>query len=161
MATFDWHAKRTDLSGIVLLDRAPESEGIDLSSVRLYRLSRVRTQMAEHGIDALILSDPVNIRYATGARNMQVYTMRAAPSRYLLLTATRSILFEFTGCLHLGQGYETVDEVRVAKSALCVESYIGEENGGEGVKLEQQVLVTETGVRVLSEFPFEESFLVE
>ena len=30
---------------------------------------------------------------------------------------------------------------------LCVESFIGHEDGGEGVKLEQQVLVTETGIQ--------------
>mgnify|MGYP001824253687 FL=1 len=33
---------------------------------------------------------------------------------------------------------------------LCVESYIGAEGGKEGVKLEQQVLVTETGIEILS-----------
>ena len=120
MSYFDWHAERSDLSQMALLDRAPESEGIDLRSLRLYRLGRVRSQMAKYGVDALILSDPVNIRYATGTRNMQVYSMRNAPSRYLLLTANRSILFEFTGCLHLGQGYETVDEVRPAKTASFV-----------------------------------------
>jgi hypothetical protein len=38
MANFDWHAERSDLAGIALLDRAPESEGIDLKAVRLYRL---------------------------------------------------------------------------------------------------------------------------
>lgn len=42
---------------------------------------------------------------------------------------------------------------------ICVESYIGGEGGAEGVKLEQQVLVTETGIEVLSRFPFEESLL--
>ena len=42
---------------------------------------------------------------------------------------------------------------------LCVESYIGEDGGREGVKLEQQLLVTETGIEVLSEFPFEEELL--
>lgn len=120
MATLDWHSERTDLSGLALLDRAPESEGIDLRAVRLYRLGRVRSQMEKYGIDALILSDPINIRYATGSRNMQVFSMRNAPSRYLLLTANRSILFEFTGCLHLGQGYETIDEVRPSKTASFV-----------------------------------------
>lgn len=70
MANFDWHAERTDLSGIALLDRAPESEGIDLKQVRLYRQRRVREQMAKYGVDAVILSDPINIRYATGTRNM-------------------------------------------------------------------------------------------
>ena len=42
---------------------------------------------------------------------------------------------------------------------LCVESYIGESDDAEGVKLEQQILVTETGVELLSEFPFEEELL--
>jgi Xaa-Pro dipeptidase len=42
---------------------------------------------------------------------------------------------------------------------LCVESFIGRENGPDGVKLEQQVLVTETGVEVLSEFPYEDHLL--
>lgn len=120
MANFDWHAERSDLSGIALLDRSPESEGIDLGAVRLYRLGRVRGEMARRGIGAVILSDPINIRYATGTRNMQVFSMRNAPSRYLLLTADKSILFEFTGCLHLAQGFDTVDEVRPARTASFV-----------------------------------------
>ncbi|MEP4036062.1 Xaa-Pro peptidase family protein [Pseudophaeobacter sp.] len=120
MANFDWHAERSDLAGIALLDRAPESEGINLKSVRLYRLGRVREQMKRYGVDAVILSDPINIRYATGARNMQVFCQRNAPSRYLVLTDHKSILFEFTGCLHLGEGYETIDEVRPSKTASFV-----------------------------------------
>ena len=42
---------------------------------------------------------------------------------------------------------------------ICVESYIGEDGGAEGVKLEQQVLVTESGIELLSRFPFEDSLL--
>ena len=42
---------------------------------------------------------------------------------------------------------------------LCVESYIGAEDGIEGVKLEEQVLVTDTGVQRLSSFPYEEALL--
>lgn len=120
MANFDWHAERSDLAGIALLDRAPESERIDLKEVRLYRQARVRAQMQRYNVDALILSDPINIRYATGSRNMQVFCQRNAPSRYLLLTENKSILFEFTGCLHLGMGYETIDEVRPSKTASFV-----------------------------------------
>ena len=120
MANFDWHAERSDLSGIVLLDRVPESKGIDLKAVRAYLLGRVRAEMAKRDIAAVILSDPINIRYATGTRNMQVFSMRNAPSRYLLLTAEKSILFEFTGCLHLADGFETVDEVRPARTASFV-----------------------------------------
>jgi Xaa-Pro dipeptidase len=53
-------------------------------------------------------------------------------------------------------GYDGVVE---ADMTLCVESYIGVENGGEGVKLEEQVHVTPQGARILSRFPFEESLL--
>ena len=42
---------------------------------------------------------------------------------------------------------------------ICVESYIGLDGGAEGVKLEEQVLVTESGIEVLSQFPFEERLL--
>jgi Xaa-Pro aminopeptidase len=120
MTELDWHAERSDLANLAQLDRAPEIEGIDLKAVRAYRQGRVRAEMAERGIAAVILSDPVNIRYATGTRNMQVFSMRNQPSRHLLLTADRSILFEFTGCLHLAEGFETVDEVRPALTASFV-----------------------------------------
>ena len=46
-----------------------------------------------------------------------------------------------------------------AGMTVCVESYIGEEGGHEGVKLEQQLLITETGAALLSDFPFEERLL--
>jgi len=42
---------------------------------------------------------------------------------------------------------------------LSIESYIGEVGGAEGVKLEEEVLVTETGVELISTFPFEEDLL--
>lgn len=43
---------------------------------------------------------------------------------------------------------------------ISVESYIGEKGAGEGVKLEEEVLVTETGVELLSHFPFEDDLLL-
>ncbi|WP_172292657.1 Xaa-Pro peptidase family protein [Pseudoruegeria sp. HB172150] len=119
MTELDWHAERSDLEGLAQLDRAPTEE-IDLVAVRTYRQSRVRAEMSKRGIAAVILSDPVNIRYATGTRNMQVFSARNAPSRYLLMTADRAILHEFTGAEHLGEGFETVDEVRPARTASFV-----------------------------------------
>ncbi|WP_416900019.1 MAG: M24 family metallopeptidase [Minwuia sp.] len=120
MTTLDWHADRGAMPDLALLDGAPESAGIDLAAVRSYRLGRVRSEMARRDIDAVILSDPVNVRYATGTRNMQVFTQRNTPARYLLLTADRSILYEFAGCAHLAEGIETVDEVRPAFTASFV-----------------------------------------
>ncbi|WP_343211555.1 Xaa-Pro peptidase family protein (plasmid) [Aliisedimentitalea scapharcae] len=43
--------------------------------------------------------------------------------------------------------------------AMCVESYVGEIGGAEGVKLEEQVLITEDGCELLSKFPFEDNLL--
>ena len=64
MAEFDWHADRSDLDGLALLDRTQEDTGIDLAAVRAWRQGRVRREMAVREIDAVILMDPVNIRYA-------------------------------------------------------------------------------------------------
>ena len=36
---------------------------------------------------------------------------------------------------------------------VCVESYVGRHGGHEGVKLEEQVLITETGYEQLSRYP--------
>ena len=41
---------------------------------------------------------------------------------------------------------------------LCIESYIGPDYAAEGVKLEEQVLITDTGVEVLSSLPFEQDW---
>jgi len=46
-----------------------------------------------------------------------------------------------------------------AGMTLCVESYMGEVGGDEGVKLEQQVLITDQGSELLSTFPFEDALM--
>jgi Xaa-Pro aminopeptidase len=47
-------------------------------------------------------------------------------------------------------GYDGVLEPGMT---VCVESYIGRHGGNEGVKLEEQVLITETGCEMLSRYP--------
>ncbi len=42
---------------------------------------------------------------------------------------------------------------------LCVESFLGEKQGGQGVKLEDQVLITEDGYEVLTNYQFEDDLL--
>ena len=143
MANFDWHDERNDSCMIAPLEVPSKDQHIDLKTVRLYRMARIREQMTKYNVDAMILSDPVNIRYATGARNMQIFSMRNAASRYLLLTANRSILFVFTGCLHLGQDYETIDEVRSAKTTSFVAASPDIEERKRSWSMEMADLITE------------------
>lgn len=42
---------------------------------------------------------------------------------------------------------------------LSVESFVGSDKGGPGVKLEEMYLVTDTGAEPLSTFPFEPALL--
>ena len=50
------------------------------------------------------------------------------------------------------KGYDGIIEPGMT---LCVESFIGSEGGKEGVKLEEQVLITKTGFKRMSDYPFE------
>ena len=51
------------------------------------------------------------------------------------------------------------DGVLEAGMVVSVESYIGEVGGAEGVKLEEEVLITANGTELISHFPFEEDLL--
>jgi len=51
------------------------------------------------------------------------------------------------------------DTELAAGMVLCVESYMGAVGERDGVKLEQEVLVTEDGFEVLSTYPFDEALL--
>ena len=53
-------------------------------------------------------------------------------------------------------GYDGILEENMT---ICVEAYVGSEHGGEGVKLEDQVLITGDGYQLMSTFPYEEEFL--
>ena len=52
------------------------------------------------------------------------------------------------------------DGVLKPKMVLCVESYIGRRDGGPGVKLEEQILITENGYELLTSYPFESDLLL-
>ncbi len=80
------------------------------------RLARLRASLETAGCDAGLFYDPINIRYATGTSNMQVYSLHN-PCRYVYVpVAGAVVLFEFKGCEHLSIGHPMVDEVRTAVS---------------------------------------------
>jgi Xaa-Pro aminopeptidase len=80
------------------------------------RLARLRGVLRENNIGASIYFDAVNIRYACGVRNMQINTTRN-PGRYVFVPVEGPVvLFEYTNCEHLAEGYDTVDEIRSARA---------------------------------------------
>ncbi|NBO68293.1 MAG: aminopeptidase P family protein, partial [Actinobacteria bacterium] len=84
--------------------------------LRLGRLAKLRQQLANHGYGAALLSDPMNIRYATGSRNMMVWTMHA-PGRYVFVPIDGPVvMFEYGTGKHLSEGLETIDELRTGVS---------------------------------------------
>ena len=87
-----------------------------VSKVRSYRHERLRQQVIAHDCAAILLYDPLNIRYATDCSDMQVWTMHN-PTRYAILCAQGpTISFEYSSAMHLAQGLDKVDEVRPAIS---------------------------------------------
>jgi Xaa-Pro aminopeptidase len=85
-----------------------------LLDVRAYRLARVTEQLRKNNCPAILLYDPVNIRYATDTSNMQIWTARN-PSRYVMVFADgRVIAWEFHRCEHVWDGVDLDFEMRSA-----------------------------------------------
>jgi Xaa-Pro dipeptidase len=76
------------------------------------------------------------------------------PARYGVLYHGVGLADEYPTLPHLSDWTDdTPDGMLEPGMVLCVESYIGRLGGHEGVKIEEQVLVTETGSRQLSTYP--------
>ncbi len=89
---------------------------IDMVRLRGYRLARTRAEMAKRDLAGVALYDPLNIRYATGTRNMSIHCMHT-PSRLVFIPAEGPVtLFEYRTCEHLVEGIETIQQVRPAVS---------------------------------------------
>ena len=87
-------------------------EEIDQAPMLRYRLERFRAELRKRDYAAAVLFDPLNLRYATGTRNMAVWTTHA-PTRCAFVAADGPvILFEFTSSRHVTDGSPIVDEVR-------------------------------------------------
>lgn len=112
MPTPDLRSRARNLADVLTSDAVPPE--VDVTRLRRGRLARVREEMKKRGIGAVILVDPINIRYATDARDMTCFMLRN-PARYLFLPVEGPVvIFEFEGCHHLAKGLETIDQVRPA-----------------------------------------------
>jgi Xaa-Pro dipeptidase len=109
----------------MLLHRARKSIGLgladhsaqpDMARLRGYRMARFQAELRRLDYGGAVLFDPINLRYATGSRNMAVWTLHN-PARYGFVPAEgKAVIFDFHGCEHLSDGLETIGEVRPARS---------------------------------------------
>lgn len=82
------------------------------------------------------------------------------PTRYGVLYHGVGLADEYPTLPHASDWTDdTPDGVLEPGMVLCVESYIGRLGGHEGVKIEEQILITETGNEMLSRYPLDERLL--
>ena len=99
---------------------SPVPPAPDETALRLGRLARLRAEMARFDVAALVLTDPHNVRYATGARNMLPFLLRN-PARYVFVPVEGPVvLFEFAGCEHIERDNPAIDEIRVSTTVSYV-----------------------------------------
>lgn len=82
------------------------------------------------------------------------------PTRYGVLYHGVGLADEYPTLPHAADWTDDTPEgVLEPGMVLCVESYIGRIGGNEGAKIEEQVLITQTGAEKLSTYPLEERLL--
>ncbi|QIE57757.1 aminopeptidase P family protein [Pikeienuella piscinae] len=83
----------------------------DLPAMRLHRLKRIRESLAARDLAAVLLTDPLNIRYAADAPNMQLWNTHN-PFRACLVTADGHMaVWEYKGLAYLTSYNPLVKEV--------------------------------------------------
>ncbi|HMB77146.1 MAG TPA: Xaa-Pro peptidase family protein, partial [Kiloniellaceae bacterium] len=82
-----------------------------------HRQTRLRRLLAADDLAGILIMDPVNLRYATGTRNMQVWTMHNFVRYGVIATEGPRVLFEVGPAQHLAAGLVGLDEVRPSLSA--------------------------------------------
>lgn len=85
----------------------------DLDKVRLYRRGRICEQLIKHDYAAILLFDPLNIRYACDATNMQIWCTHYETRCVLLMADGKTILFDYADHPHLVDGLPTIDDYQV------------------------------------------------
>ena len=99
-----------------------------INEIKIERQQRLRETMRNFDTPAMLILDSINIKYATGASNMTIFSTRT-PARYLLIFAEGpAILYEYFSCEHLARNLSTIDDVRAGRG-LCYVSSGGDPEG--------------------------------
>ena len=87
---------------------------INFKKLRSYRLDRVKKELEKNNLEACILFDPVNIRYALDTVNMSVYNMHNLTRYCFVPVYGPTILYEYFNCEVLSKDLNLIDEIRPA-----------------------------------------------
>ncbi|CAI8215832.1 MAG: Dimethlysulfonioproprionate lyase DddP [SAR116 cluster bacterium] len=93
-----------------------------MPALREYRLARLQEQINRHDCAGLLLFDPLNIRYATDATNMQLWTTHNPARACFVPPQGNVILWDFHNCEHLSQHLSLIGEVRHGASFFYFET---------------------------------------
>jgi Xaa-Pro aminopeptidase len=85
---------------------------INIERMRHERLARFRVELARLDVAGALLANPVNIRYATDARNMAVWSLHSVARYAFVPTDGPIVLFEMGSTQHVTRGLSTLGEVR-------------------------------------------------
>ena len=87
---------------------------INFDKLRSYRLDRVKKELEKNNLEACVLFDPVNVRYALDTVNMSVYNMHNL-TRYCFIPVNGPIiLYEYFNCEKLSDHLNLINEIRPA-----------------------------------------------
>ena len=89
-------------------------DDITQAGIQAHRVSQIKRRLVEADCAAIVLFDPVHIRYATATRNMQVWTMHNSCRYAVLFASGETVLFELPSSAHLAKG--VIDDIRPSLS---------------------------------------------
>ena len=89
-------------------------DSIDETAIRAHRAERIRHELRRQDHEAVLVIDPINLRYATGTRNMQVWTMHNIVRYALVFAHGPTVLFDLATGRHLSAGLESVSDIRTS-----------------------------------------------
>ena len=90
----------------------------DLARMRAARLDRLCNEMRKRNLDAVLLFDPLNIRYATDSSNMQVWTAHDFARAAFVTADGYVILWDFVRCEHMTSHLPLIRERRSGAGAF-------------------------------------------
>ena len=105
-------APETKFNPTYITKKRLKEDEINFNRLREYRLDRVKNELIKNNLEACILFDPVNVRYALDTVNMSVYNMHNLTRYCFVPIEGPTILYEYFNCDGLSKHLNLVDEIR-------------------------------------------------